>query len=502
MRNNIINISIQSKNLESKQQSRTEAVSRIRQTSNSTSDIAVSKTACVLRIVSLAMLRYACCKHGPAHRMPGCGFAHVLSEVDPPSSIQRKFWKDTTHIPGGHAAIDMFFGQTYTVGQLGRILNLVYNEPMESLPPWAKQLVWFLRLRPAEYFLRDDDFGLPSRIRLLAIEQQPEETGYPFDLQMDSEGVSLFTRMDARMSTAFDATMYRCLQTWNCSGCAEATSMHWGSHSRQYLSLDVNREYFKIGASEPECEWWYVVAVDNIKMYLHQGGWAPPAFLKPTGRMERLYELRMPVLRADEQEYVVENNCAPANLAQIQSSPQTPPEYNVERPIPGNEFMSEDELHVYTDGSTSCYNGIAAAWLYRGEYYNNYASIAGFFKGSEAAEILGITGALLSVLRFASKFKRYVFWIDSANAIQHIFGNQQVSSAAGEVLLPGIMLCRYLHGRLADLGIRIQHRKVHRKENLAHRLAYAEQRRRLKAGWRRDEDFAPEYMPEELLKEF
>ena len=140
--------------------------------------------------------------------------------------------------------------------------------------------------------------------------------------------------------------------------------------------------------------------------------------------------------------------------------------------------------------------------MYQGEYYSNYASIAGLFKGSESAEILGITGALLSVLLFASKVKRYVFWIDSANAIQHIFGNQGVSSAAGEVLLLGIMLCRYLHGRLADLGIRIQHRKVHRKENPAHRLAYAEQRRRLNAGWRRDADYAPEYMREEFLEAF
>ena len=278
--------------------------------------------------------------------------------------------------------------------------------------------------------------------------------------------------------------------------------MHWGSHSRQYLSLDVNREYLKIGASEPECEWWYVVAVDNIKMYLHQGGWAPPDFLEPTGRMERLYEVRMPVLRAEEQECAVENNFPSTTLAQTQSSPQTPPEYNVERPIPGSDSMSEDVLHVYMDGSTSCYNGIAAAWLYRGVYYSNYVSIAGFFKGSESAEILGITGALLSVLLFASKVKRYVFWIDSANAIQHIFGNRRVSSEAGEVLLPGIMLCRYLHGRLADLGICIQHRKVHRKENPAHRLAYAEQRRRLNAGWRRDADYAPEYMREEFLEAF
>ena len=64
-----------------------------------------------------------------------------------------------------------------------------------------------------------------------------------------------------------------------------------------------------------------------------------------------------------------------------------------ERPAKWADVQSEDELHVYTDGSTSCNNGIAAAWLYRGEYYSNYASIAGFCKGSESAEILGITGA-------------------------------------------------------------------------------------------------------------
>ena len=145
---------------------------------------------------------YACCKHGPAHRRLRCGFAHVLGDVALPPRIENKYWRDKTEFHRGPAGIDMFFGQTYTVFQLERILTLVYSEPFALLPSWARQLVWFLRLRGCEHFIADGDFGMAERVDYLKSFGESVLEEYPFEPLVDSRGLTLRQRMRDRFASA------------------------------------------------------------------------------------------------------------------------------------------------------------------------------------------------------------------------------------------------------------------------------------------------------------
>ena len=126
---------------------------------------------------------------------------------------------------------------------------------------------------------------------------------------------------------------------------------------------------------------------------------------------------------------------------------------------------------------------------------SDIASYAGAFHGGEAGELLGITGALLACIDHSGTFRVVVFRIDSQSAIRHAF-TDETPGAEGEYLLPAIMLCRHLRRRCQELGVCVRAEWISRDRNPAHKLAYAEQRRRTKADWRVDDDRSPVYFPE------
>ena len=117
------------------------------------------------------------------------------------------------------------------------------------------------------------------------------------------------------------------------------------------------------------------------------------------------------------------------------------------------------------------------------------------FQGGEAGELLGIAGAFMCAIRYSRQFRSYVFRIDSINAIKHIFEEQDVTSA-GAHLLPGIMLCWCSRRRLLELGRDSRAVWIAHDQNPAHKVAYAEQRRRHDGNWLCGNDYAPTYFPE------
>ena len=118
--------------------------------------------------------------------------------------------------------------------------------------------------------------------------------------------------------------------------------------------------------------------------------------------------------------------------------------------------------------------------------------MGGFFHGGEAGELLGIAGALMCAIRLSRQLRICVLRCDSGNAIRHVFGGGDVGREA-EQLLPGILLCTCLCQRLTDLGIESRALWVPREANPAHKVAYAELRRRRRGYWRRFQDYAPTY---------
>ncbi len=113
----------------------------------------------------MSSIRYALCKHGPSHKMPDCGYAHSLSELQFPRRISHKQWHCYAHVRQGHSGIDRFVGQLYSTQQLERICVYLLNEPLESLPSWARMLCWFMQLYSDEYFIADHDFGWEAALR-------------------------------------------------------------------------------------------------------------------------------------------------------------------------------------------------------------------------------------------------------------------------------------------------------------------------------------------------
>lgn len=409
---------------------------------------------------------YACCKHGPCHRMAECGFAHELKEVAMPRNVSKKLWLDTTENVGGHAGIDMFFGQEYTSFQLERIMTLYVNESFADLPAWVRQLVWFLGLRSDDHFVCDGDFGWSERTEYLESRPSADE-GYPFPIATDPWGRTLAMRMLNRNLTRVDVKVYEAIYDWDPSGFAEQTPMRWGAHSRQYLCLSASKSYVRICDSNCATPWWYVVSLEDVSFYLTKGGWAPPLFMMHMGAPDlSLHEVVYPT------------SCFQAE------------EYSGSVPVP---IASGDHVcEVFTDGSTACYHGIAAAWIFGSACNSGIVSIAGNFIGSESAELLGIAGALIHAILYAGRFRQYIFRVDSMNAISHVFQEGCVGND-GRHLLPAIRFCIALRERLANLDVDVQCIWISGRSNPAHVIAIEEQRRRSRLSWSKLTDKLPAY---------
>ena len=234
-----------------------------------------------------SQVKYALCQHGPMHlgRMPGCGFAHFLDELDLPASIPGCRWIDRSLEPGGHSGIDMFFGQQYTAEQTLRLCAAITNEGRGGIPSWARQYAWFVGLGSSAEYVFDGDFGWSARYDLYeerifgtSAGPDPRVGGrvYPFELMLDADDMNLIMRMRVRLATAREYRRYRALGAWFEveGGYARATTMHWGCQSRQYLSTETNHEYYCVGVQDgASSPWWYMMPADTRCSALTHGGW-------------------------------------------------------------------------------------------------------------------------------------------------------------------------------------------------------------------------------------
>ena len=395
-----------------------------------------------------------------------------------PSATPWKLWVDTTDTRRGHSGIDVFVGQALGPLQLERILTLVYNEPFTSLPSWARQLVWFLGLRPVEAFVCDADFDIFPRLRHISpgsLVPASADTDllfddrleYPFDCMEDINGNTLFVRMQSRLDSAAEFPVMLSVYDWEATmDWADSTTMHWGAQSRQYLSVSSGELYVKLGQNDSDDPWWYVVSVTQVAEYLLRGGWAPPAAFGVIARSILLHEMVLPVLLVQAEEYVMEAT-----------------------PVPVTAGIAE--ASIYTDGSTNAGLGISGSWVFQGHHFSGTASLACRCGGSAASELLGIAGGLAAGIRFGRAFRQYHFWVDSQNAIGHVWKKQD-PGPQGRHLWPGIILCRRLLARLEALDVQVQCSWVSRTSNPAHHVCKAEQRRRLRGDWYRGEDQWPD----------
>ena len=254
--------------------------------------------------------------------------------------------------------------------------------------------------------------------------------------------------------------------------------MHWGAQSRQYGRVQRGAVYYLIGESENG--WQYVCR--ELKSMLTDGGWCPPDVFVATIGIEPAigYEVTLPVLTAQTQEYVSEN---------------------IEPPTTGTA------LEVYTDGSHQPLldgeigEGIAAGWIVGHNEATGRVSIRGRYTGAEVSELLGIICTLghLWYKRKTDAVMQYntiIIRIDSTNAIHHVFRDESPLDLEGAYLLPAISLAKYLVRKFHGVGVRICPRYIKSKLNSAHCIAKNEQsRRRRDDRWSAHFDVWPAIIP-------
>ena len=113
--------------------------------------------------------KYALCKHGRRHgdSWPStCGFAHSLDELRYADN-RWCYGLDSSSHRCGQSGVDIFYGQSYSAGQLLRVL--VYMCEEDQLPRWARMVLWYYRILPASAFACDGDFGWPLEVSSVAM---------------------------------------------------------------------------------------------------------------------------------------------------------------------------------------------------------------------------------------------------------------------------------------------------------------------------------------------
>lgn len=413
--------------------------------------------------------KYACCRHGPAHlaKMPGCGYAHKLSEVALPERIRPQLFKDTTRREKGHAGIDFFVGQQYTPEQLERILTLITNEERASWPVWVRRLVWFLGLRSVGSFAKEGMFEWTTDRDLLAVVLGlPSMTrGYPFEEGLDAYGLTLDQRIAKRRTEESRYVVYIAKESWQDGPqYATETTMHWGATSRQYLGVDAGRGYLRVSIFS---DWWYMVEPQHIDVVLELGGWAPSDYFEVSDlAQERIYyEVDQPVSEVQESVYQETESGSSSMLGAGVSG-------------------SSCDVEVFTDGSANQGEGIAGSWVFRGQCISDRASLGLRMSGAEIAELLGLVGGLLTVWRCRNQYSSVTIRMDSVNMIKHVFEELTPRDKDGRDLYPAIFVCRLILQRLRGVGIAVRGVYVNRLENVAHRIAKREQEYRLSRDWR------------------
>ena len=112
-----------------------------------------------------------------------------------------------------------------------------------------------------------------------------------------------------------------------------------------------------------------------------------------------------------------------------------------------------------------------------GKYLSGRASLAGYFTGSMASELLGICGGLAAATTLANDQVSFVFYIDGQGALDQVFGGAE-PGRDGLHNVPALKLARMLLHHLMAISP-VQSFKVASHANYAHCIAKHEQRRHL-----------------------
>ena len=306
--------------------------------------------------------QYAMCKHGPRHRMSGCGFCHDPVNLSFPARIPSQLWRDTTHEHRGHAGLDYFVGQQYTHLQMERVLVYLQNSEFRQLPNWARMLGWFYKVFPADHFPWDGDFGCFDMLDAVVCRcVDPVRDGLPvgFSYALDQDGVCFQRRMRDRMEDAQYFVECQCIQSWSL-GDTQLVGMPYGGRT---LRTRQGQKYCIIEGID---DMLWVSPAPCSTGVLVEGGWAPQGVFVTTGQAHLLHQVVMPS----------------AVLSPV----------SVAAPV---VVAGEGRCVVFSDGSVSSGDqrfsgGIAAGWIFSGLYASGSASLACTCTGSEAGELLGI----------------------------------------------------------------------------------------------------------------
>ena len=122
--------------------------------------------------------------------------------------------------------------------------------------------------------------------------------------------------------------------------------------------------------------------------------------------------------------------------------------------------------------------------------------------GSEASDLLSSILGLLHVRMLSGRYGRYHIMVDSQRALEHVFEDTDPVDRSGRDLWPGIILARELLIRLRRTGVSVFAGKVMSRQNLAHVIAYQEQKYRRESGWVVEEDEWPYPLPESFKEVF
>ena len=448
--------------------------------------------ACVVSF--LIMLRYSLCKHGPCckrYRDDRCGFAHSLREISiPAGSSKYGRWVDESHIRGRPAGIDFFLGQKYTIPQHERVLMYAVHCKTE-LPDWVNMYLWFVG-HPLNQLTDSIDFNWLHNLALLESNCRPcigsdieivlSSWKPPFRYGEDFNCMSFVDRMTKRISQGQVFPIQRSLKCMSEEQLsvyrhADATSMHWGPCSRQYLSYEAGDMFVVIGACTGTGAGWIWVKRMKGPVY----GWVSGFHLGPTSCSVFDEDLTQGVYseQSVEAEYVAPNLRA-GNLGIC-----TPD---------GVDLTQYNALAVcYSDGSVDDRRGfgVGALCIFPNddcEWVPAAVSLRLHCIGSATAELIGVCLNLGVLLTRKDDYQNAVVYCDNNNVVQYVgdytgYQDPPEGSLQGMKLYPLILYAReqLQQLRLASKFVFLKH--MPRQYNAMDSIAYGAMVSRRQVEW-------------------
>ena len=452
-----------------------------------------------LLVSSASMKRYSLCKHGPYCSRNCCGFAHSISEIDipgiPPSGnkiLAARRWVDESHVSEGPPGIDYFFGQEYTTPQHERVL--MYASRSTYLSQWVNMYLWFVG-HPHYQLQSSIDFGwllsvsekLRGRIPggdvelVRGIEDVLENWIPPFKYAEDFQGLTFPKRMLRRLAEGREYGIRRALRVFTEEECIpfrDLTSMHWGGSSRYYLSFDDGEQLVCIGQSTGDVGggWVWVRRLSTPAV-----GWVSNGILSDvTGNV---YAEGMPEGVYIPQE--TETDYIPVNVSARDLGCYAPD---------GTDLTVYNALAVcFSDGSVDDRKGIGVAavcvfprdiseWIPAG------ISARIFFKGSAAAELVGVCLNLAVLMQRPNDYENAVVYCDCMHVPNYVgdtlrIGNDP-TSAEGRKLYPLIRYARQQVSQLSRMDKTVLIKHLPREYNPVDRIARKCMQSRRDVHWR------------------